>query len=166
MLQVGYGLSAQDADESRFELVEPPPVGPGLPIEGVRTDGRYAPYWTPANVRAHSLLAAAELRTGERVTLRAGGSYGVQAREEAPYWMVASMGPPGLPESIVMERRFAERSFHPLELRASLDAAFARDVRLVVRAEHQRAAFWRGTTVGAGVTWRFAEGARRRAAQR
>lgn len=173
VLQLGYGASAQDADESRFVLLHDVPAGPGIPVEGVSTEGRYAPYWTPSRLRTHSLLAAAELRPGAALVLRAGGSYGVSAREEAPFWAVTVPGPPGPPGTPgppappplpMLERRFAERTFHPLELRASADVALARDARLVVRAEHQRAAFWRGTTVGAGITWRFAAGARRAAA--
>ena len=176
VLRLGWGASAQDADESRFVLVHDVPSGPGVPVEGVSTEGHYAPYWTPSRLRAHSVLAAAELRPGAALVLRAGGSYGVSAREDAPYWTVVNAGPPEPPgppgppgppvppAAPLVERRFAERTFHPLELRASADVALGRDARLVVRAEHQRAAFWAGTTVGAGITWRFAAGARRRAA--
>lgn len=159
-LQLGYGVSAQDARESRFVLADSAqPFPPGHPRFSV--DGRYAPYWTPSELRAHALLASLTLRPRAALALHAGASVGVRAHELAPSFAVAASAPPGAP---VAELHFARRDFRPRELRATVDAALTPAVRLALHGEHRRTAFYAATTVGMAFTWRLGGGMPSRAA--
>ncbi|MET0398444.1 MAG: tetratricopeptide repeat protein [Longimicrobiaceae bacterium] len=119
-LRLGYGFGAQDADESRW-----------VPLAGAPPSGAYAPYYTPAAVRSHSLAGAMEVAVGG-FALHAGGAYGVAAREDAPF---ATGGPGTRPG-------WYPRSFHPWSARAQTDVRLAPGASLALEAEHFRTAFY------------------------
>jgi hypothetical protein len=70
-LHVGYGFSAQSAVESRFVPQDDINVRPGEPPTMV--PGEYNPYYTPSNLRVHSVLATTSLRPNPHLVLEAGG---------------------------------------------------------------------------------------------
>jgi tetratricopeptide (TPR) repeat protein len=129
ILQAGYSLSYTDSTESRWNL----PAGGG--------EGRYDPYYTPEQLRVHSLIFSGELPLTHSLTFHAHGGYGFSAREIAP--------PSQLGQS------FAARTFHPWNTHASLDIAFARSLSLTLAEDHERTAFWRMNRFSAGLTYRF-----------
>ncbi|MEX2182027.1 MAG: tetratricopeptide repeat protein [Gemmatimonadaceae bacterium] len=154
--QMGYGLSLQHADESRFVLADStqpyPPGDPRFDASGV-----YAPYYTPAHLAAHSVLANWETRTGV-VTLRAGGSYAVWATDDEPVFTTQ----PGDP---VAQFGFTPRALKAWTVRGGMDIAASPDVTIVLGGEATQAAFYRVLTARAGLSWRFASAAARRATQ-
>ena len=144
-VRAGYAVAWEDADETRFVLADPmQPVGPADP--SVETRGRYAPYYTPENVLRHSVTAAVTSRAGSRGTLRLGGSLPLHATEDAPQLLSAN-------GTIV--RTFATREFHPWEVRGSLDLRLAEATTLGFSAEAGKGAFYRWSTAGVHVTFRF-----------
>jgi hypothetical protein len=161
-LSLGYGVTAQDATENRFVLAQPhqqvPPSNPHFVF-----DGRYEPYYTPATLVVHSVLASGEVRTG-RATLRAGGSYGVRATDKAPVFTAPAVVDSAKPDAV--ERTFVSRSFSPWNARASVEVATSMDLTLGLSGESTRTAFYTATTARAWLTYRFAGAAIRRAAGR
>jgi hypothetical protein len=128
-LQTGYSLSYSDSTESRWNL----PAGGGA--------GRYDPYYTPEQLRVHSVIFSGELPLTHSLTFHAHGGYGFSAREIAP--------PSQLGESP------AARTFHPWNAHASLDIAFAHSLSFTLAEDHERTAFWRMNRFSAGLTYRF-----------
>ena len=136
-LQAGYAFSAGHARESRFV-----PVG---------SSGRYEPYYTPAHVVTHSATAALTLRPSPRATVRAGGSYALHAREDAPFFTA----PLGVPERVL-----ARRSFSPWTARASLELKPEGPVTVSLAVDAGRTAFYEWTTASATLVYRFMSAAR------
>lgn len=158
-LQVGYGATRQDAEENRFVLADPDqPFLPGDPRFSLA--GVYAPYFTPANLSIHSLLAALESRAG-RATLRASGSYGVRATDEEPVLYPPAVSPPGNPRAV--ERGFVPRSFSPWTVRGGIDFTPSADFTLGLAGESWRTVFYGASTLRLTLTYRFASAAARRA---
>ena len=161
-LQVGYGATVQDAAQSRFVLANTnQPNPPGNPL--FVAEGKYDPYFTPANLAVHSLLAAMELRAG-RATLRAGGSYGMRASDNAPVFVAPVIMNPGNPNAV--ERRFVSRSFSPWTVRAGVDVAPSADLKLGFSGESVRTVFYTATTARAWLSYQFVSAAMRRATRR
>ncbi len=131
-LQLGYGFGAQDADESRF-----------VPLAGTPPSGEYAPYYTPMGMHSHSLTGAVEA-AGGGFALRAGGAYGVAAREDAPF----AIGGPGT------QPGWYSRSFHPWNARAHADVRLAPGASVALEAEHFRTAFYDYTAGSVGIVLR------------
>ena len=131
--RAGYAFSWQDAEETRW-IPDSRPDPPGPP----RADslaGRYAPYFTPERVRTHSLLA--DLRVvRSRLTLRANGSYGFHAREDAPRFVHSpgTGGPAGI--------RFFERSFTPWRARGSVEWPASPSLTFLLEGERQRTTYY------------------------
>ncbi len=112
--------------------------------------GRYAPYYTPQNMQTHSATGAVMLRPTSLVTVRASGSYGVHATENAPFFQTSSglvQSPPVL--------SYYRRTFHPWNARAALSANLPAGVTASLYGEHMRTAFWASTAVGVEISRRF-----------
>lgn len=161
-LQLGYGVTLQDATENRFALVRPdqpwPPTDPRFVA-----DGHYVPYHTPADLVVHSVLANYEVRAG-RARLRAGGSYGVRATDRVPVFQAPAIPVPG--DSLAVERAFYSRTFTPWTARASVDFTMSQDLTVGLAGESTRSAFYTATTARAWLMYRFVGAAMRRATQR
>jgi tetratricopeptide (TPR) repeat protein len=136
-LHAGYAFSADHTRESRFV-----PAG---------TSGRYTPYYTPARLVAHAAIAAIALRPSPRATLRAGGSYAIRAREDAPVFTA----PLGVPI-----RTFVQRSFTPWTARASLELRPREPLTVSFAVESGRTAFYAWTTARVSLMYRFVPAAR------
>ncbi len=151
-LQVGYSISAQNANQSRFELAQPSqPYPPGDPRYS--TLGVYAPYFTPSNLFAQSVVAAFALRPGGGVEFRASGAYGVRATNDTPGFQVVSVG---APPSTTVERVFQRSVFTPWNLKGSLAATLSEAWRTDIAGEYARTAFYSGVTASVQLTYRFA----------
>ena len=156
MLHVGYGFSAQSSAENRFaprgDINVLPSQGPTV------VPGEYNPYYTPQNLLVHSALATASLRARRQVHVEAGGSYGFNAHDDAPV-LIAVPTPP----TTTVETAFYDRSFHPWNARGSIDWTATPAVRLALRVEHGRDAFYAFTTGRLELTYTFVAAAQRRA---
>jgi hypothetical protein len=157
-IQLGYSFAAQSAERSRFvgrpdELNFPPGQAP----PSVR--GYYDPYYTPRNLRAHSVLAAAKLLPSERWSISANSALGVAASDDAP----ALFTTPARPPDIDVARTYYRRSFTPWKIDGVLEAKVSDAVRLGFVAEHSNGAFYAQTTAGVRLTYTFVAAARRRA---
>ena len=143
--QAGYAFSTADAEEDRFVLARPeqtvPPSDPRFDLGGV-----YRPYYTPARVLTHSVTAAMTAANPAGLTLRAGGSYGIRAHEDATAF---------LPLGNQMVASVERRSFTPWTARASLEIPAARGFVVSARAESGRTAFYRWTTASVHLLFRF-----------
>ncbi|MDQ3556684.1 MAG: hypothetical protein M3409_07885, partial [Gemmatimonadota bacterium] len=135
-VEIGYGVSVQDADQLRYAL-------PTRSSDGTLIPARFDPYFTPIATQAHSLTAAAGWKGG-RAALRAGGAYGFYAREDAPFAIVGSPQP-GL----------VTRSFHPWNLRARLDVPLSRGVTATAGTELFATAFYTYRALDLGLFVRF-----------
>lgn len=155
-MHVGYGFSAQSADENRFVPRGDINVPPGQVPATVA--GEYNPYYTPDNLRVHSVLGSARLRPNARWTLEANARYALSARDDAPV-LVAVATPP----NVTVTRGFYDRSFTPWNARGSIDFAPAESVRLGLGAEHGRGAYYSFTSARLQLTYTFVAAARRRA---
>jgi tetratricopeptide (TPR) repeat protein len=131
-VQAGYAFSYQHADSTRFGVVLTASPRPNQPA---RFEGRYAPYYTPDRLSAHSLTWAARAEPHRHVTLRAGGSYGVFASEQAPFVTTLRPGGPPLVGTY-------DNQFHPWEARASLEARGLGPVTASAEVRHARTAFY------------------------
>ncbi|HEY5492315.1 MAG TPA: tetratricopeptide repeat protein [Gemmatimonadaceae bacterium] len=158
-LQVGYSVSAQNASQSRFELAQTSqPFAPGDPRYS--TLGVYAPYYTPSNLFAQSVLAAFALRSSSGTEFRASGAFGVRATDDAPGFQVVSVASP---PSTTVERTFQRRVFTPWNVRGSLAATLSEGWRLDIAGEYAHTAFYTAVTTSVQLTYRFVAAAKRRA---
>ena len=156
MLHVGYGFSAQSSAENRFVPRGDVSV---LPSQGPTTvPGEYNPYYTPRNLVVHSALATTSLRAGGKVVIDAGGSYGFSAHDDAPV-LIAVPTPP----TTTVQTAFYDRSFNPWNARGSIDWTATPAVRLALRVEHGRDAYYAFTTGRLELTYTFVAAAQRRA---
>jgi Tfp pilus assembly protein PilF len=153
---VGYSFSAQSAEESRFVQWGDVILPPGQLPETV--GGEYRPYYTPRNLRVHSVLMAAMGRPSPRWSLSANGTLGVHARDDSPVLFVVPRGP-----NADIFRTYYRREFTPWNVRGAIEGAATESVRLALTAEHGKTAFYSFTTVGARFTYTFVAAARRRA---
>ena len=144
-LQVGYAIAAANADEDRFALASPQqPVLPDDP----RFDfsGVYRPYYTPARSLVHSALVGLSAGTARGPMLRAGGSYGFRAREDATAFQ------PSNGQVIAVVGR---RDFTPWTARVSLEVPASPSFTFGVGGEAGRAAYYRWTSAWIGLIYRF-----------
>jgi len=155
-LHLGYGFTAQSAVESRFLPREDITVRPGQPPTEV--PGEYNPYYTPSNLRIHSVLATASLRPNRQLVVEAGGSYALSAHDDAPILYAVST-----PPTATVQRDFYERSFQPWNARGSINWNATPAVRITVGAEHGRDAFYEFTTGRLELTYTFVAAAQGRA---
>jgi tetratricopeptide (TPR) repeat protein len=156
MLHVGYGFSAQSSAENRFvprgDISVLPSQGPTV------VPGEYNPYYTPQNLLVHSALATASLRAGREVVIEAGGSYGFSAHDDAPV-LIGVATPP----TTTVQTAFYDRSFSPWNARGSIDWTATPAVRLALRVEHGRDAYYAFTTGRLELRYTFVAAAQRRA---
>jgi hypothetical protein len=149
-VHLGYGFNYQDAEQNRFVLTPAVSRGVGLGVSDPLA-GRYAPYYTPQNMQTHSATGAVTLRPTSLVTLRASGSYGVRATENAPFFFQASSGVAQSP--VVLS--YYRRTFHPWNARTALSATLPAGLTTTLYGEHVRTAFWASTAVGLEISRRF-----------
>jgi hypothetical protein len=157
-LQLGYGFAAQSAEESRF-VVRPEELNfpPGQAPNTVR--GYYDPYYTPRNLRVHSVLAAAKLLPNDRWSLSANSAIGVAASDDAPVLFTT----PARPPDVNLARTYYRRSFTPWKIDGALEGKVSDAVRLALTASRSNGAFYAQTIAGVRVTYTFVAAARRRA---
>lgn len=156
----GYGFGAQDAAQSRFVPLSASRP-PGRPPTAGTAQGRYLPYYTPEQLRVHSVIGSLGAGSGA-VRLSANGAYGILATEQAPFVLAAPGPGSGQPGAI----GFAERRFNPWNARGTVSATLSPGWTLALEAEHMRTAFYAATTLGAGLTYRFTSWALRRLSAR
>jgi len=156
MLHVGYGFTAQNSGENRFAPRADISVPPGQGATVVL--GEYNPYYTPQNLLIHSALATASLRAGRALMIESGGSYGFSAHDDAPV-LIAVPTPP----TTTVQTAFYDRSFNPWNVRGSIDWTATPAVRLALRVEHGRDAYYAFTTGRLELTYTFVAAAERRA---
>ncbi|MDF2774826.1 MAG: hypothetical protein K0S86_4326 [Geminicoccaceae bacterium] len=160
-LHAGYSFAAQSATTGRFipprdaNLSFPPGQAPAT------VPGRYDPYYTPRNLRAHSALASVRVAPNARWTVTSDVSYAVHAREDAPVLVVV----PDLPDVDIV-RAYFDRKFTPWNVRGGIDVGVTDAARLALTVEHGQRAYYRFTTLGLSGTYRFVAAARRRADDR
>ena len=147
-LHVGYAFTAQDADESRYEIVS----GTAPP------EGAHVPYHTPLDLRSHQVLGSFVLRAGTRITLTGNAGYG-RAQDIGERVVRRSAGP-FQPPTYAIEREV--RAFAPWNARTSVDARLNSLLSLTASIESMRTAFYRATTLRAGVTQTFSTPSLRR----
>lgn len=144
-LQAGYAVAGADADEDRFVLARPqqpvPPSDPSFDVAGI-----YRPYYTPARMVTHSVIAAVTAGKTIGPVLRAGGSYGLRAREDA-----TTLQPVG--DQLVAT--VGRRSYRPWTIRGSLEIPASASLVLKLAGEAGRTAFYRWRTVGFEMVYRF-----------
>ena len=155
-LQVGYGFSAQSAVESRFVPRDDINVRPGE--APTQVPGEYNPYYTPSNLRVHSVLATTALRPNRQLVLEAGGRYALSAYEDAPVLYAVAT-----PPTATVERQFYERSFKPWNARGSINWNATPAIRVTLSAEHGRESYYQFTTGRVELTYTFVAAAQRRA---
>jgi hypothetical protein len=137
--RAGYAFGWQDAPESRWVPRNP---GGAAPPAGGLVEGFYDPYYSPHDVRVHSLAADAAIAAGPAwFTLN--GAVAVHARELAPEYLF----PAGALAPVLT---FTERAFRPWQSNAALSVPLASVTWLALSANYQRTAFWK--TVGARVS--------------
>lgn len=137
-LRTGYAIGYQDAAQSRWQ------ADPGRPADATSPNtvpGRYAPYYSPHDVLAHSVLLEGALQV-RGAWLSANASYGVYATETAPALHTAAPG--GLV--------FFERTFHPAEVSVAATLPASHTTWLRAELRHQRTAYYRTTGVSVAVT--------------
>jgi len=143
--QGGYAIAAADADEDRLVLARPqqpfPPADSRFDFAGV-----YRPYYTPARNVTHSVIAALTAGKTTGPVVRAGGSYGFRATEDATVFQAVG----GQVVSSI-ERR----AYTPWTIRASLEIPASPSLTLSVGGESGRTAFYHWTTARVQVVYRF-----------
>jgi tetratricopeptide (TPR) repeat protein len=163
-LQAGYAVSNDDARESRYfpVILDGSAISSSasrsrsgarvvqntsapLPASG-SVEGRYVPYYTPEQVVRHAAIAAITARLSPEATIRLAGSRAIHAEEQAPVFVPAGTG---------WDRAFTLRRFSPWDLRGSLDLRTNASVTINLTAETGGTAFYRWTTAGMAVTYRF-----------
>lgn len=141
----GYAVAVADAHDDRFVLARPQqpfaPTDPRFDFAGV-----YRPYYTPARVVTHSVITALTAGKTTGPVLRAGGSYGLRAREDATVFQ-----PVGDQVTATIRRR----SYTPWTVRGSLEIPATRSFVLQLAGESSRTAFYRWSTASFQVVYRF-----------
>ena len=157
-IQIGYSFAAQSAEKSRFvALPDEVNFPPGQPPTTVR--GYYDPYYTPRNLRAHSVLGAVKLVPGERWSIAVSSALGVAASDDSPVVFTT----PGRPPDVDLARTYYRRSFTPWKVEGILQGTLSDAVGLAVVAAHNSGAFYAQTSAGVRLTYTFVAAARRRA---
>jgi hypothetical protein len=138
-VRLGYAGAWQDTPESRWRPDKT--IVPGGPDAAPRmVSGRYAPYYTPHDLVAHSAVANAALAVGP-AWLIADGSVGMHATETAP--VLFTSGPP----LHALELHFFERRFTPWRGALRLVTPVDGHTTLTSTAELSRTAFYRAGTL-------------------
>lgn len=137
-VRAGYAAAWQDSEESNW-VPDPTAEGQtGAPVPGSQVPGRYAPFYTPHHLLAHSVLANAAVELGGG-WLILDAAYGVHATELAATLFSGSTGE--------VELRFDERTFHPYRAAARWAMALGSLTSFELHAQHDRSAFFHQTVV-------------------
>jgi len=140
-VQIGYSISAQNADSSRF-----------VPDNGTGSTGHYAPYYTPANLVSQSIIASTWTRLSGTMSLHVNGAYGFAAHDDAP-----SLLPIGAPRGTPFRLQTVQRGFSPWNARMNLEFKPSRDVTWSLVGEGTHTAFYTMSQVSLQVTYKFAQ---------
>jgi hypothetical protein len=144
-LQAGYAGARADTREDRFLPTDGSP-GEISPVGDIPLEGRYHPYYTPQDLVSHSVTVALTAGRLSGPLLRLGGSYGVRATENATTFVLTSGG---------VQSEVSQRAFTPWTLRASVEAPASDALSVEARGEFGRTAFYRWSTVGLHIVYRF-----------
>jgi hypothetical protein len=135
-LQAGYAIAAADAREDRFALAHPqqqiPPSTPGFDFAGI-----YDPYFTPARVVSHSVIATLTVGKSGGPVFRTSGSYGFHAREDATSFSALAN---------VIVSTVNRRAFTPWTARASLEIPASASTSFNVRVESGHTSYYQWNT--------------------
>lgn len=151
--RIGYAVSAQDAEQTRFVVADTTQPLPGIP--GTSIEGRYAPYHTPHNLVAHSVAAALGLWSAGGTALHVGGSWAFHARDDAPGFTAT-----GFPPTATLG--FSPRTLNPWQARVALEQRLAPGLTLHAGAERMHTVFYTATSGGIQLVYRFSAAAGRR----
>jgi hypothetical protein len=150
LVQIGYGISYQDAEHTRFTWRNPIRSNPANPATLV---GWYDPYFTPSREIIHSATGSFAVWNARGVRMQLNGSYGAYATRNAP---VALNVPDNTRFGSHPETRFVAEAFHPFDAHAGIQLPLARNLSLNVDAERSRNAFYQLTRISAAAYYRFA----------
>jgi hypothetical protein len=143
-LSIGYGFNRQHAREDRFT-----PLAKTLQPSGV-----YAPYYTPNNLQAHSVLVLIRFHLSSSVSLQINGSYGLAASENAPFFYRDLR----FPAPLDIKKGFYERTFHPWTLRGVLTAPVSSSLSLTTEAMYWSTAYYDSKHLNLRLSYRFLSG--------
>jgi hypothetical protein len=143
-VRAGYAISYQDAAHSRWQA-DPTRASGGTPGT-VR--GRYAPYYSPHDVRTHGALAEGAVALGT-AWLLLNANVGVHATETAP--VLQQHGAPVEPPVLT----FYRRSFRPAEASIALALPAGHHSWLRLEARHQRTAYYRASDIALSMMRQF-----------
>lgn len=153
-IRVGYALSWSDARETRWspKLQSPDEGGPPFPLPSETGDvpGHFAPYYTPEEVLAHSLLGELSVPLG-RGRFRFNSSWGFKATEMAPVLYLTAQGEPAV--------TFYERGHTPWSVAATTTTGLGRNLSFEASVEHRKTAFYGLTRFHLSTVYRFPIGA-------
>lgn len=125
LLHLGYGFSFEDTRESRFVI-----------LSGQST-GQYHPYYTPINIISHNLLASLNVPVSASFRLQISGSYGLVGSEEDTRSVSQTTPGPFRPA-----QEGSRRTFHPWQLRMSMDVTPLESFRLAVEGNRHVTAYY------------------------
>ena len=149
-LHFGYSGAYQNAAELRFQL-ETPNQSASPASNNFNFAGRYSPYYTPLDLRTHSLISALALGLNTSSIFRLSASYAVVGTEDAPHFdPVALTAPPRTEARLTV----TSRDTHPWNARATLELSSARSPFLL-GAETSRTAFYSSASAFASWTLKF-----------
>lgn len=131
-LRLGYRFHGADSNQSAFVSLLPRELDP----RG-RVPGRYAPAYTPRELRSHVVLAEVRHDREAAGSLRLEGSWGFRAEEESPLLVPALPGDPGAGTDL----QFRRRSFVPWHVTGAVTIPVTPRLVLDVRGGHRRTAF-------------------------
>ncbi|HEV8410386.1 MAG TPA: hypothetical protein VGQ30_07750 [Gemmatimonadaceae bacterium] len=156
-LQIGYSITAQNSDQSRFVLANSSQAfSPGNPRFSLL--GVYVPYYTPDNLLAQSVLIAFARKSSSGFEFRGSAAVGVHATDDAPVFNIVSTTSP---TTSTVQRVFVPRVFTPWNIRGSLAAPLSDAWRLDVIGEYAHTVFYTSATASVQLTYKFLAGAKR-----
>ena len=131
-VRLGYRFHAAQSSETTFE-----PLGTGEMDPDGRVRGRYAPIYTPRELRSHNLLLDARHEHADGTLLAFDGSWGFEAEEEAPVLFPAVPGVPDAGTDLQLQRR----SFTPWHARVRARFPVTPQLLLDLTLGYRRTAF-------------------------
>jgi Tfp pilus assembly protein PilF len=147
-LHAGYSFAWQDSPVNNFVLLFPQQAVPAT-SPSFNFAGHYSPYYTPANLVAHTAIASLTVKPSPKTTLSANGGYAFHATEDAPAFTASSSNP------VAPFRQLIEREIHPWNVAARLESAISGASSLTAAVEHMKTAFYSATSASVGMKWKF-----------
>lgn len=135
---LGYGFSLEDTRESRFVA------------DSGQSTGQYHPYYTPINILSHNLLAFLSVPFSASLRVKINGSYGLVGSEEDTRSVSQTIPGPFRPA-----QEGSKRTFHPWQLRMSMDVHPLESFRFTVEANRQVLAYYQISQLRLVATYTF-----------